>query len=137
MFPIAFIKPVNTSQDKFWVCWVGNQLQNFKIFTAYFWTFTLDFNWPSRVDRCRFTPHQCLWKCKGPNMVNLQRNLSCKRVCKVSCELQYGVQPFFYRWNFTKKRDSIFKNEVILEVFNCEKKKIVKITKFLYLFLSL
>lgn len=94
MFPIASIKPVNTSQDKFWVCCLRNQLENFKIFTAYFWTFTLGFNWPSGVDWHRFTPHQCLWKCKGLNVVILQRNISCKRVWKVSCELQYGVQPF-------------------------------------------
>jgi hypothetical protein len=44
MFPIASIKPVNTSQNKFWVCQLGNQLQNFKFFTAYFWTFTFGFN---------------------------------------------------------------------------------------------
>lgn len=56
-------------------------------------------------------------------MVILQRNISCKRVWKVSCELQCGVQPFFLLVKFHQKERFNLQKEVILEVFNCEKKK--------------
>jgi hypothetical protein len=56
-------------------------------------------------------------------MVILQRNISCKRVWKVSWELQYGVEPFFLLMKFHQKERLNLQNGSDFGGFNCEKKR--------------